>query len=283
MHPYITVPRAFLNEAATFALQSQDNLEVSFKDTERKDFLTNIDLAISQKAHEALGVFLKQGDILIDEEKLPAGTPAEIFATGKPLWILDPIDGTRPFASKNDPSADVDSTSFGVMLALLVDGKFTYAGINMPARNLKLELAQGKAVVTAGEGAAQSSRPIATELPFTQESIAHIGHSTKALQPLLEAHAGLTCKLIPSAAEMTLSLAMGTIALMALPQKAGFWDVAPAMAIAQLNGYVAYFAKKPGQQVVCGPEMFRNDWKLMDDLVITSREVYNRLYPARAA
>jgi 3'(2'), 5'-bisphosphate nucleotidase len=62
-------------------------------------------------------------DALCAEEETPA--LAGIPATGRRLWIVDPIDGTRGFARKNG--------EFSVMVALVEDGMIAVGVVLQPA------------------------------------------------------------------------------------------------------------------------------------------------------
>src|SRR5262245_62198743 len=61
-------------------------------------------------------------DALCAEEETPS--LAGIAATGKRVWIVDPIDGTRGFARKNG--------EFSVMVALVEDAKIALGVVLQP-------------------------------------------------------------------------------------------------------------------------------------------------------
>ena len=64
-------------------------------------------------------------DALLAEENTP--TAAAAPRSGARLWIIDPIDGTRGFARKND--------EFSVMIAFLQDGVIRVGVVLEPAKN----------------------------------------------------------------------------------------------------------------------------------------------------
>jgi 3'(2'), 5'-bisphosphate nucleotidase len=72
-------------------------------------------------------------DALCAEEQTPAleGKPA----TGRRLWIVDPIDGTRGFARKNG--------EFSVMVAFVEDGQLAVGVVLQPATNRLTFAVQG--------------------------------------------------------------------------------------------------------------------------------------------
>jgi 3'(2'), 5'-bisphosphate nucleotidase len=63
------------------------------------------------------------GDALCAEEQTP--TLAAAARTGRRLWVVDPIDGTRGFARKNG--------EFSVMIALVEDGRVALGVVLEPA------------------------------------------------------------------------------------------------------------------------------------------------------
>src|SRR5438552_18947493 len=63
-------------------------------------------------------------DALCAEETTP--TLAQTAHTGPRLWIVDPIDGTRGFAQKND--------EFSVMIAFVAGGEIAVGVVQEPAR-----------------------------------------------------------------------------------------------------------------------------------------------------
>jgi fructose-1,6-bisphosphatase/inositol monophosphatase family enzyme len=68
---------------------------------------------------------LVPGSLVIGEEAV-AQTPSVLDALhgDRPVWLVDPIDGTKNFAAGNGP--------FGVMVALVERGQSTLSGIYLP-------------------------------------------------------------------------------------------------------------------------------------------------------
>lgn len=260
--------RDYVRISAAFAYKTraEGNLEISFKEGDVNNVLTNADLANSERAKVAFKPFLDAGEILIDEENLPAGKPSEILRSGKPMWVIDPIDGTRPFSTGKD--------SWGVMLSRVVGGKIVYANIEMPSMGQRLELYPEGGVVTFADGRNAFMR----NLPTAKGSIVNVSNRVQTILTRTEAM-GLKNVYAPSAAEMTINLALGKSALIAMPSKAGIWDVLPAMMLADLNGYVVFYENKPYEFFSLEPYMFEDNWQLKDNIIITSRELWYQLYP----
>src|SRR2546430_10452055 len=74
------------------------------------------------------------GDALCAEETTP--TLAQSPHTGSRLWIVDPIDGTRGFARKND--------EFSVMIAFVLDGEIAVGVVEEPAKGRLTWAARGQ-------------------------------------------------------------------------------------------------------------------------------------------
>lgn len=272
MHPSpFDVARAYVRESAHFAYTTRQNevLDIQCKEGDLNNVLTNVDLANSARAKTMFQPFTDLGEILIDEENLPPLTPQQVFASGKPLWVIDPIDGTRPF-SKGE-------SSWGVMLARVENGTVVYANIDMPALGCKLELNTREGSATVGE----SRNLLTSTLPSGHGATVHVSNRARSVLELASSH-GFENAYAPSAAEMTFSLATGQCALVALPSKAGFWDIAPLMLLAHLNGYVAVFENAPYTPLTLGPDMFLPNWQLKDHIIVTSPETLNTLYPVAA-
>lgn len=270
----ITVAKAFVAESGDFALSERNkgNLQVEYKNDDINNVLTHVDKANSARARQMFKPFVDAGEILIDEEYLPTGTPTEIFASGQPIWVTDPVDGTRPFNDGQD--------SWGVMLARVEGDKVIFASIYMPSLKQRLEIsAKGIEFSTDTFGKDQLAG-VSRNIIAKAGSIVSINDRLTKTIALTEAHASPN-HYFPSAAEMTIKLAIGGTSLIGLPSKAGFWDVAPAMALTQVRDYVAFFESDPQTLLTLGPDMFEANWQLKDHLVVTSRKLHDILYTGK--
>lgn len=117
--------RAFLQEAGTLALKNQKNAKRSFKVD--SSLVTETDLAISKMAHEVFDEYFSQDDhVLVDEETISKlGTPQEVLGKYKYTWVLDPIDGTVPYA--------YGRKNWAVSLGILKNDKPWISGIYLPS------------------------------------------------------------------------------------------------------------------------------------------------------
>ncbi len=100
------------------------------------DARADITTAADYEAQEAVLQHLHRcfpADALRAEEK--TATLADAPDTGKRMWIVDPIDGTRGFARKNG--------EFSVMVALVVEGVAVVGVVQEPARGQRTYAALG--------------------------------------------------------------------------------------------------------------------------------------------
>jgi fructose-1,6-bisphosphatase/inositol monophosphatase family enzyme len=91
-----------------------------------EDLVTIVDRAVERRLEGALTALLR-GSLVIGEEAVHA-QPRRLLglAGADPVWLVDPIDGTRNFAGGDD--------AFGVMIALVQGGVTRAAWIALPAR-----------------------------------------------------------------------------------------------------------------------------------------------------
>jgi fructose-1,6-bisphosphatase/inositol monophosphatase family enzyme len=90
------------------------------------DLVTAVDRAVERRLTDAL-VDLLPGSRVVGEEAVHARPELiEALAGAEPVWLVDPIDGTKNFARGDD--------AFGVMIALVERGATRAAWIALPAR-----------------------------------------------------------------------------------------------------------------------------------------------------
>ncbi|MEQ1758835.1 MAG: inositol monophosphatase [Vicinamibacterales bacterium] len=124
---------------------------------ERKHTLTDPDdivTAVDRQAEEHLTkelLSLVPGTAVIGEEAVHS-EPAILgsLASDDPVWLLDPIDGTRNFASGDD--------GFGIMLAYVAHGETLAAWVVLPARD-EIYVAE------AGSGARRNGQAMRVPTP----------------------------------------------------------------------------------------------------------------------
>ena len=107
------------------ALEASD-LEAKISAGDPDDLVTAVDRAVERRLTGALTALLP-GSRVVGEEATHA-QPALLaaLASTDPVWLVDPIDGTKNFARGDD--------TFGVMVALFDRGATRAAWISLPAR-----------------------------------------------------------------------------------------------------------------------------------------------------
>ncbi len=117
-----------VRQAADFAVIHQGKVKSHLKSD--NTIVTETDEKVTQMVKEGLAHWFElPNHILIDEESeedLPA--KQDVFSKWKYQWILDPIDGTVPYAS--------GLPFWGVQLAVLEEGKPVLGIIYMPLLNI---------------------------------------------------------------------------------------------------------------------------------------------------
>jgi fructose-1,6-bisphosphatase/inositol monophosphatase family enzyme len=123
--------------------------------------VTAADLGVERVLAPELAALLP-GSVVVAEEAA-AADPALIdaLASDRPVWLLDPLDGTRNFAAGRE--------TFGSMLALALRGEPRLAWIHLPVRD-DLYVAEagagaflgGRRIAAAAEGAGAGPRIVAS-------------------------------------------------------------------------------------------------------------------------
>ncbi|MDY6979716.1 MAG: inositol monophosphatase family protein [Pseudomonadota bacterium] len=88
-------------------------------------FLTEADLAMQERIAREL--HHHEPDILFLGEEMPAAEQQALLQSGKPLWVLDPLDGTSNYAS--------GIPCFSVSLALIETGELKLGLVYDPVRD----------------------------------------------------------------------------------------------------------------------------------------------------
>lgn len=110
--------------------------EEEIREKTRGDLVTVADEEVEDFLSDRL-IALLPGSVVVGEEateRKPEGL--DELATQKPVWIIDPVDGTTNFARGND--------RFAVMVALAEQGTLQSAWIYAPVQNILLQAQAGK-------------------------------------------------------------------------------------------------------------------------------------------
>lgn len=265
------IMRTFTREAGDYAASKQSSIiqsSIHSKGGDPNNVFTDIDKRNNDHAFDTFSPFVAQGGIFIGEESvLDAPSPKLTFSSGRDIIVVDPIDGTAPYTRQE--------TSWGVICSYLKAGVPTFSIVYLPALGKWLEITpEGTTLSIFGEAV-----PTLSTLPYGKGTAANMSKSVPDLRTLAEAN-GFIQAYAPSAAEMTVNLATGAAGLAALPAKVGLWDISALMQLAQLHGHSAVFEKTPNRQLTLNGSMFKPNWELTDNLLITSQQAHHTLYAA---
>lgn len=106
------------------------------------DLVTVVDRRVERRLGEGLGSLLPGAAVIGEEAAHARPELLGALAQDGPLWLIDPIDGTRNFARGED--------SFGVMIALVQGGLTRAAWIALPARGCTFVAEEGSGAYANG-------------------------------------------------------------------------------------------------------------------------------------
>lgn len=252
-------------------MEQRSQLVVQFKDPTGLNPVTQVDADIGETFQEAFAGQIGQELYLVEEEHLLSERPVEVFRHMRRylrlLVAVDPIDGTLGYGVRHNDDWGVMATLFDPEVRVL------YSRVVMPSAGLDFRLEGPEGIITRADGAVEM---MATILKEGQGATVRLAEREIHLREQME-RAGLVVEISHSAAGMALALARGEVSMITFPSLGGLWDIAPAMAIAEKNGYVAFFASKPEKKLKVGREMLTDRWQMHDTLIITSEGLRKRL------
>jgi fructose-1,6-bisphosphatase/inositol monophosphatase family enzyme len=114
------------------------------------DLVTVVDHAVERRLERALASLVPGARVLGEEAAHADPALLDHLAADEPVWLVDPIDGTKNFARGDE--------GFGVMVALVSAGAAQAAWIALPARGRTY-------VAEAGAGAFCGARRLRTSPP----------------------------------------------------------------------------------------------------------------------
>ena len=130
--PSVDVITTLLEEVArTVVLPRYRQLashEISVKATEHDpdDLVTVVDREVERSIAEVLAPLAPSVPVIGEEAAHQRPELLDLLRRDEPVWVVDPIDGTKNFVAGND--------AFGIMLAYVAGGHARAAWIVMPAR-----------------------------------------------------------------------------------------------------------------------------------------------------
>lgn len=122
----------FIEEAARtlvlprFSRLSADEVETKATPGDPGDVVTIVDREVETHLSRALAALTPSAAVIGEEAAHHRPELLQLLASDQPLWVIDPIDGTKNFAAGD--------SGFGIMVAYVVKGRAQAAWLVLPAR-----------------------------------------------------------------------------------------------------------------------------------------------------
>lgn len=147
----------FIEEAARtlvlprFSRLSVDEVEAKTTLGDPEDLVTIVDREVEAHLSKALTALAPSTAVIGEEAAHHRPGLLRLLASDQPLWIIDPIDGTKNFAAGD--------SGFGVMVAYVVEGRAQAAWLVLPARRQTFVAEAGSGAFVNGERIRVPSAP----------------------------------------------------------------------------------------------------------------------------
>src|SRR4029077_18012970 len=110
-----------------FCRLSGDDVEDKATPGDPKDLVTIVDREVETHLSKALSAFTPLAAVIGEEAAHRRPELLRLLASDQPLWVIDPIDGTKNFVAGDN--------GFGIMVAHVVKGSARAAWLILPARS----------------------------------------------------------------------------------------------------------------------------------------------------
>lgn len=253
MADYIQLMLGFVREAGAFALAQQGSITQTFKAD--KSIVTETDIAISKMFMEKLAALPNAAEhYLIDEEFIGSVSDARAAtAHTKYIWVLDPIDGTTPYAC--------GMPLWGVMIALFIDGEPAISALMMPGLG-ELIYTDGQTVYLQKGDAAAIPITLSTPRPLHRESIVLAQWGGGDFDTTRYAVRDFYSSII-SMAYPVLGRASGSFF-----NNCKLWDAAPALPLAKTLGLTLCDAATGAPVTQLNLDMVKDNWQLQKNYLL---------------
>lgn len=207
--------------------------------TDPTDIVTIADRAAEERLSKRL-VDLLDGSCVVGEEAMHADpSVAKNFASGTPVWVIDPIDGTSAFAK--------GEADFTVMIALVRGDELLAGWILAPATG-EMHMGERGAGVWRERGGGEPVRLLPPRVPTELNALVGLlgrRSMTEARRELIKSRAGEFGALLNvSYAGVDYPRLLSGEAHFAIYNKSEPWDHLPGLALVRELGFV--FSKHDG-------------------------------------
>jgi fructose-1,6-bisphosphatase/inositol monophosphatase family enzyme len=134
-----------------FSRLSIDDVEAKATAGDPADAVTIVDREVEAHLSKALSALAPSAAVIGEEAAHHRPELLRLLASDQPLWVIDPIDGTKNFAAGD--------SGFGVMVAYVVEGRAQAAWLVLPARRQTFVAEAGSGAFVNGERIRVPSAP----------------------------------------------------------------------------------------------------------------------------
>jgi fructose-1,6-bisphosphatase/inositol monophosphatase family enzyme len=126
-----------------FSRLSADDVEAKVTPGHPEDVVSIVDREVEAYLSKALSALTPSAAVIGEEAASGRPELLDALASDQPLWLIDPIDGTRNFVAGED--------GFGIMVAYVVEGLARAAWLVLPARRQTFVAETGSGTFLNGE------------------------------------------------------------------------------------------------------------------------------------
>ena len=126
-----------------FSRLSADEVEAKATPGDPEDLVTIVDREVETHLSRALAELTPSAAVIGEEAAHHRPELLQLLASDQPLWVIDPIDGTKNFAAGD--------SGFGIMVAYVVEGRAQAAWLVLPARRQTFVAEAGSGAFMNGE------------------------------------------------------------------------------------------------------------------------------------
>lgn len=134
-----------------FSRLSANEVEAKATPGDPEDVVTIVDREVETHLSQALAALAPSVAVIGEEAAHHRPALLHLLASDQPLWVIDPLDGTKNFAAGD--------SGFGIMVAYVVEGHAQAAWLVLPARDATFVAEAGSGAFINGERIRVPSNP----------------------------------------------------------------------------------------------------------------------------
>jgi myo-inositol-1(or 4)-monophosphatase len=256
---YIKLILNFMSKAGKIACEYQKKIkeQSSFELKEDKTLVTKADKKISKLFKETIQYLLNKGHCLIDEENVKIfGDVLKKFNEAKYTWVIDPIDGTEPYAR--------GCSEWGVAVSLYENKKPSLGFIYVPNLKELIYCNKNSAYIvdtSKKNWEMEQLKPFSGKKPNVRYKIFGHNHSNRGTVNFDNSKVNVYD--YHTACIYAFKTFLGEADGFAICSRSSIWDIASAIPIAQRMGLKVYnIANKKIFNELHLEKMSKENWRL---------------------